>query len=120
MDMTARLIESAVERVCLELRAPLRSNEWALLDEHQLLSGLVACILGSQVPFELARAATEEIERHDLFISPIQNYGIERYEEELLRILQRPLHRPEWPSAGRRYRFPHMRAKYIALTVPLP
>jgi N-glycosylase/DNA lyase len=114
--MTTLLIQSAIERVCSELRSPSKNTGWSSMTEERLLFHLVACILGSRVSFELARSAAEEIEQGGLLRFPMQKYGFEGYQNELLRVLRQPLYRPGWPETGRRYRFPHTKASHIART----
>ena len=50
--MNTATIESAVRRICQEIYPSNEKFCWSLASEAELLFELVACILGSQVPYE--------------------------------------------------------------------
>ena len=115
--MNTATIESAVRRICQEIYPPSRQFWWFSASEAELLFELVACILGSQVPYEVALAAAEEIRNVGLLENPTRRYCILLYEKAIYDILRQPLHNPSWAPTGRRYRFARIRANHISRTV---
>jgi N-glycosylase/DNA lyase len=110
-------VESAVHRICQEIFPSSRQSWWISATEADLLFELVACILGSQVPYEVALAATEKIRNVGLLEIPIKQYGFPVYEKALYEILRQPLHNPGWPPTGRRYRFAKTKANHVSRTI---
>jgi N-glycosylase/DNA lyase len=115
--MNAAAIESAIHRICQEIYPSSRQSWWVSASEAELLFELVACILGSQVPYEVALAAAEEIRNVGLLENPIKQYCFPAYEKTVYDILRQPLHNPGWAPMGRRYRFARIRANHISRTV---
>lgn len=109
--MTLTRIETAIRRVCREIFSRASATtEWVERTEKQVYREMVACILGSRVPFETALAATNAIAKEGL----LQYCGDEDlYRQQVTDVLRRPMSRPEW-SKPRRYRFPQARAESIA------
>ena len=115
--MNTAAIESAVHRICQEIYPSSRQSWWFSASEAELLFELVACILGSQVPYEVALAAVEEIRDVGLLENPTRRYCIPAYEKAIYDILRQPLHNHGWALTGRRYRFARIRANHISRTV---
>jgi N-glycosylase/DNA lyase len=115
--MNTPAIESAVRRICKEIYPLSRQSQWFLASEAELLFELVACILGSQVSYEIALAAAEEIRNVGLLENPIKQYYFPVYEKSVYDILKQPLHNPGWAPTGKRYRFPKIRANHISRTI---
>jgi len=115
--MTISRIESAIQRLCQEIHQSQKSYSWQTARESQLLFELVACILGSQVSYEMASTAAHAIRAAGLLKSPTERYSVEDYEDVVILTLRGPLHHRQWPSSGRRYRFAATRAAHISRTV---
>jgi len=115
--MNTPAIESAVHRICKEIYPFSKQSQLFLPSEAELLFELVACILGSQVSYEVALAAAEEIRNVGLLENPIKQYCFPVYEKAIYDILRQPLHNPGWAPTGKRYRFPKIRANYISRTI---
>ena len=115
--MNTAAIESAVLRICQEIYPSSRQSWWFLASEAELLFELVACILGSQVSYEVALAAAEEIRNGGLLENPIKQYCFPVYEKAIYDILGQPLHNPGWAPTGRRYRFAKIKANQISRTI---
>jgi len=111
--MTLDKIEIAIDRLCQELVTHASvATELNEPEEADLYREVVACILGSRVPFEVSLAATEALAEEGL----LRYFGNkEVYARRISEVLARPLHRPEWPRC-RRYRFPKARGNAIANT----
>ena len=110
-------IELAVRRICQEIYPSIRQSWWLSATEAKLIYELVVCILGSQVPYEIALAAAEEIRDAGLLENPTERYCAPVYEKAIYDVLRQPLHGPGWAPTGRRYRFARMRANHISRTV---
>lgn len=115
--MNFATIERAVGRVCREIHFSSERRVWWKVTESDLLFELVACILGSQVRYETALVAAEEIRNKGILDEPHKYAFRSEFEQEVLCILERPLFRPGWPVVGRRYRFSVSRANYVARTL---
>lgn len=115
--MNTATIESAVRRICQEINPSSRKSWWFSATEAELLFELVACILGSQVSYEVALAAAEEIRNAGLLDNPTGRYCVLVYEEAIYDILRQPLHNPNWAPVGRRYRFARTKANHISRTL---
>ncbi|MFZ2147908.1 MAG: hypothetical protein WAV28_11870 [Sedimentisphaerales bacterium] len=115
--MNTNAIESTVRRICQEIHLNSSQFLWLSASEADLLFELVACILGSQVPYEVALAAAQEIRNTGLLATPTKRYCIQTYEEAMYKLLSEPLIHPDWTPIGRRYRFPKIKANQISRTV---
>ncbi len=115
--MNISAIESAIRRICDEIYTHSLQSWWLSASESDLLFELVACILGSQVHYEVALAAAEKIRNVGLLENPTEQYGFSDYEMAVYNILKQPLHAPCWPPAGRSYRFAKIRANHITRTL---
>jgi N-glycosylase/DNA lyase len=84
------------------------------LDEHALWSELVACILGSKVSFEHAKAAANYLDDIGLLnVTNKRQIGAE-FECEVAQALSQPIYPPPTRSGtGRRYRYANLRANHI-------
>jgi N-glycosylase/DNA lyase len=106
-------IEAAVVAVCHEICSQMSEvTDWLERTEREVYREVVASILGSQVSFEMALAATDAIEAEGLL-----NYTGDRkgYAKRVTQVLCQSLCRPEW-ERNRRYRFPKARGEAIAST----
>jgi len=111
--MTLDKIESAVSAICNEIHAKMSGGTgWFERTERDLYREVVACILGSQVSFEMALAATDALEAEGLLSYSGDREG---YATCVAQVLLQPLCRPEW-ERNRRYRFPTARGNAIANT----
>jgi len=115
--MNTAIVDSAVRRICQEIYPSSRQSLWFSATETELLFELVACILGSQVPYEVALAAAEKIRDVGFLENPTKRYCVLLYERAIYDLLRKPLHNHAWEGAGRRYRFARTRASYISRTV---
>ena len=115
--MNTATVDSAVRRICQEIHPSGKQYCWYSASEAELIFELVACILGSQVPYVVALTAAEEIRDVGLLENPTSQDSITAYEKAIYNILSQPLHNPGWPPAGRHYRFARKRADHISRTV---
>jgi len=115
--MNRDTIELAVIRICREIYSSNRQSWWLSADESDLLFELVSCILGSQVHYEMALTAAEEIRNAGLLKKPTKRFNMSGYEKVIYNIIRRPLHNPIWRPEGRCYRFARPRANQISRTV---
>lgn len=114
--MNINRIEAAIVAVCQEIHSQMSGvTNWTERSEAELYREVVACILGSQVSFEMAMAATDALEDDGLL-----NYSDDRedYKERVTQVLHQHLNRPEW-QRSRRYRFPNARGESIANTAAI-
>jgi N-glycosylase/DNA lyase len=112
------------DRLELALRAALEGLQEMQLDrapirwrEENLWSELVACLLGSAVPFALAHTFAEHLKQGG-FLN-VDNFRSDpnSFEQRLAAELERPLPVPIGASVVyRRYRFPRLRARHICRT----
>lgn len=110
-------IETAVLRICRELQNDPPSRTWVEYTESELIYELTACILGSQVPYELALAAVREIYNAGLLICPMNTDSLKTHRESLVHVLKQPLQYEGCSRSGRRYRFAVSRADHICRTL---
>jgi N-glycosylase/DNA lyase len=103
--------------VSTHLRAYETCPPWTRIDEQSLWRELVACILGSQVPFELAQAAVSRLSARGLLnVEDCLRDG-EQFQLRIVEALLDPIHIPEMRSGNcRRYRYPHLRGSHIRRT----
>lgn len=99
-------LRGAVAALCPDIEQRVQCNE-RFRNERDLWRELSCCLLSSQVPYALAEAAAQAIDREQLLIDTHVNPAA------LEAILSAPL-----PVAGtlRRYRFPVSRAAQLAFT----
>lgn len=105
-------IEAAVIAVCREM--PSRWSEqvrWQRMSEAHLWFELVACILGSQVRFEVAYQAAGNLRRLGL-IDTVRHRSGRRQKRLVEAALKRPIRLQETGRIAR-YRFPESRAEFI-------
>ena len=102
-------LRHAVKALCSEIEEHKNTQFSAFSSEFELWNELMSCILGSQVPYEVAKAASERIRATRLFsccdaLSPLM------LERSLMMLLLEPL---EVGGIRRRYRFPVMRSRQL-------
>jgi N-glycosylase/DNA lyase len=104
----AARVEQAVAAICpdIAMRVASRPPEWS---ERRLWAEFSTCLLSSQVPYPLAVAAAEAIDRTDVLLD--ERVG----EKELFVRIGRTLREPVLVAGRRRfYRFPAVRARQLA------
>lgn len=103
-------LEEAVAAICPDIEARVASRELKA-SERNLWYELSCCLLSSQVPYTLAIAATDAIDRNGSMLE--ETVDTTSLEPVLAQILSEPL-----VIGGRRraYRFPTMRASQLAAT----
>lgn len=108
-------LERAVRVVTQEIEKEYRPRNWKRLSEAQLFYELTACILSSQVSFEMALSAAKAIRREGHLNCLSSRCSLAATTLAFTRILSSPLNSPSWKKP-RRYRFPNIRARSIAET----
>ena len=108
--------EGTVIRLCKEIASIQRKRNWREMKESDLLFELVATILGSQVSYEMAKAAADRLLSEGLLRK--KKYKQETQLNALIEdALRKPLFQSSWGEIGRRYRFPKLRAYQISHTL---
>lgn len=114
---TVHMLEQAVLTVSTELKAYEICQPWIRIDEQSLWRELVACILGSQVPFELAQAAVSQLSAGGLLNVEDCLRDAEQFQLRIVEALLGPIHIPVMGFGNcRRYRYPHLRGSHIRRT----
>ena len=86
-------------------------------DEDRLWYELVACFLGSQVPFELAQAAASHLNEEGLLDFQRHDMSYCAREQSISAALSKPIFPPITKSGvGRKYRYPNTKALQIRKT----
>lgn len=109
MDYEPIRIKAAVASICPDIQERVHKSP-CCADERELWWELSACLLSSQVPWQLAAAAADALDRSQLLVERPTQSTLERH---LYQILSGPL---KLPSGWRSYRFPAMRAEQLART----
>ena len=110
-------LDEAILYLCHDLNRTLKKKNWKQLSEKSLLFELTISILGSQCTYELALAATEELDKSGLFVNPVAIYSKHEYFNLVYSTLSKPIYRKEWGVQGRRYRFYESRSNYITESI---
>jgi len=109
-NISPRRFEHAVSCIAAEIGARLLEAPKLRVLERDLWTELTCCVLSSQVPYEMARAAAQRINESDvLWYSVRPDRGVLR--TKLFELLSMPLY---FNDSYRRYRFPSSRADQIA------
>lgn len=113
----ASMIERTVFDVVLRVKDIQRSYVWEDFREYKLWRELSSCILGSRVPFELARSSVCRLDRTGL-LRNLQSGSCYATSELLIRKeLQKPIYRPTKADGSKRsYTFPNVRSRQLRLT----
>ncbi|MCP1445510.1 N-glycosylase/DNA lyase [Pseudomonas sp. GGS8] len=106
---TPEALSRAVAAVCPDIR--LRIDTGTVSDERHLWWELSCCILSSQVPYSLAMAAADAIDKHGCLHQDGQDSQGLAY--RLFDLLSAPL---DVEGKTRHYRFPKARAGHLAAT----
>ncbi len=110
-------LRRAAEAVCEQVTASQsKTYHWSELDERELWFELASCILGSQVPYELATAASNHIRSEGLLRLPSPLDDMHEYERKLVDALRMTAFPSPTNLNGQHYRFPHIRANYLRRT----
>jgi N-glycosylase/DNA lyase len=109
-SISPRRLEYAVSCIAAEIGARLLEASKLRVLERDLWTELTCCVLSSQVPYEMAKAAAQRINQSGVL------WRSERPDRDVLRaklfeLLFTPLH---FNDSYRRYRFPSRRADQIA------
>lgn len=100
----------AVAELCDEVDARFRTTSFEL-SEQGLWRELSTCLLSSQVPYDLAVAASDTIAETGFWDRPVTS------PVEDIRVLSNILSLPfAFQGRSRRYRFPHSRARQLVAT----
>ncbi len=103
-------IQQAVGSIVAEIDTSIRQLPKTPPDEKELWTELTCCVLSSQVPYELARAAADRIRESGILANPYCE-AQSALEKDLLALLSAPF---AFEDGCRRYRFPNIRARQIA------
>jgi N-glycosylase/DNA lyase len=115
-SITPAALETAMVCVTAEV-ARLRSCHSKLkYREEDLFFELMACILGSQVSFEMATAAAKQLRLSSVFSKISQQRNVDVLARLVAAELSRPISDPNSPCHGRRFRFWRTKARDIAQT----
>jgi N-glycosylase/DNA lyase len=109
--ITADRIREAVACIAGEIEERLcGAPHSSTCDERALWRELTCCVLSSQVPYDLAKAAALRIDEVGVLrkSEPVEHETLRR---ELLELLSTPF---SYNDSHRRYRFPNIRANQIA------
>ena len=106
-------LEKTVLSLCSIIKRKVDESNKADWTEYLLRRELVACILGSQVRFEMAEKALERIEHAELLNDKWWKGSQEEFEPVMLEVLlgQKSKSKNKWC-----YRFPKLRASQLAKT----
>lgn len=104
-------LERAVMAICPDIEARVAAPRAKAIDDRALWWELSCCILSSQVPFTVATAAAEAIDRAGLLLA--EHVELEGLASELEDVLA---NRVAVGSRSVRYRFPSSRAHQLAST----
>lgn len=110
-------LESAVAKVADEVTKDNYVNEWQEWNENLLWQELVACIIGSGVLYEQAKAAIQHLSKKGIVDAPKPSCSFDEMEAALVEILSQPILPPQKRNGElSRYRFPKLRANHIRRT----
>jgi N-glycosylase/DNA lyase len=108
MNVTA--LRSAVKAMCPVIHEQIVVRARSPLSDRDLWLELAGCLLSSQVPFEMAAAATEQLRRQKLLPINFTRYHKAKWKRRLENTLSEPF---EINGGVRHYRFPRLRAEQI-------
>lgn len=118
-DIPSRL-EYAVLKVYEQAVNDTSPLIWREVDEHNLWCELVSCILGSQVSFEHAQAASRYLNSMCLLDVTNTTQIPKDLEDNIACALALPIYPPfDHSGRGRKYRYYHMRANHIRRSAEL-
>ena len=109
MIYKADQIQAAVASICPEIRRRVECTVPAV-SERALWWDLSTCILSSQVPYPLAAAVADVLDRSELLLTQKTHT---RREEHIFEILSEPVN---VQGRLRKYRFPSAKAAQLAMT----
>lgn len=113
----ASTIERTVSEVVVKVNDLQRFYEWEDFREYVLWRELCSCILGSRVPFELARSSVHRLDRTGLLRTLQSRQRYAKSELLIRRELQKPIYRPVKANGSKRsYTFPNVRSRQLRLT----
>jgi N-glycosylase/DNA lyase len=111
---TSLMIEKVVSDVALKVMDIQRSFVWEDFREYILWRELASCILGSRVPFELARSAVRHLDKAGLLRMLQKERCFSVVEKRVLKELRRPLYFPLRVDGSKRsYTFPFVKARQL-------
>jgi N-glycosylase/DNA lyase len=118
--MENALLPTRLEKTVLKVYQSIdktNSHKWPIYSEEALWYELVACILGSQVPFEIAQKAANNLQSNGLLEvnNCLQNSN--QFEAKIVEILSsKMLVATENSGNAVKYRYPKLRANHIRRT----
>ncbi|OKO67467.1 hypothetical protein [Bradyrhizobium sp. AS23.2] len=112
MNITPAKLKGAVSAVCRDIEQRIDNSPAADLDDAALWRELSCCVLSSQVPYDLAQSAADQIHLNRALTND-SNRPVHEVHAQLLTILSGNF---AMGSSQRRYRFPQMRARQLALS----
>lgn len=115
-------ISNRLEQAVLKVYEAINKKHcrnWKDHDESYLWQELVACILGSKVPFEHAQTALTQLKRRGLLdVNDYLKNDIQ-FETKIAEALSIPMVYERTPKRIFRYRYPRLRANHICRTAEL-
>lgn len=109
-------LENTVSIVVDRISKKKNVYNWEYFNEENLFSELVACILGSNIKFEMAQAFTEHLDNLGLY-NIAQYSSFDSYEIEVAEALSQSIyHRSGDYVKNQKYRFPFLKASHIRRT----
>jgi N-glycosylase/DNA lyase len=111
------IIERAVSEIALKVMDIQRSFVWEDFREYVLWRELASCILGSRVPFELARSAVRHLDKAGLLRMLQKERCFVAVQNSISRELRRPIYFPLRVDGSKRsYIFPSIRSCQLSDT----
>lgn len=92
MNLGITHLNKAIHELCNELQETMNQpTNWKALSEEDLFYEVVACIFGSQMPFETAEAAAKSIRAKGFLLEALKGNANEVFCEKLKRALKTPV-----------------------------
>lgn len=120
--MSDASLSNRLERSVLKVYEAIdktRSKNWKHCNESYLWHELVACILGSKVPFEHAQTAVTQLQNRGLLNVDKCLQNSPQFEVEIAEALSAPMGCQGIAGSAFRYRYPRLRANHIRRTAEL-
>ncbi len=120
--MYSTSISNKLEQTVLKVYEAIdktHSKNWEYYDESYLWHELVACILGSKVPFEQAQTAVMQLRTKGLLNVDGCIKDSQRFETKIAEALSVPMVCQRTDEHAFRYRYPRLRANHIRRTAEL-
>lgn len=108
-------INNAVVGLCQDISDSIVRKSWRNMSEREIVRELVLCILGGGVKYEIAVSYAKAIERSRC-LSKKHSNNQELLEDSVSEILNNSVESYWGGKSFKRYRYPNVRAKYIAVS----